>query len=455
MTIQLFLEALADNYEVFCDGDQGDKKVYANLARGLVRNSNVLDGDVNGEFKIWPMNVDQAAFKAVMEAGSPEQLYEVHAKNDKILGSSLAQAYDFFYGVIRDWLLSQDDLDSAVRRLFEVIQNHMQIAVIDLKNSVDPQLIFETLNARGTPLDPSDLIKNFLFHQVALEGANGEELYAEYWSPFDAEHSYWSEKRGRGATRRAWLDTFMFHYLTMESRDVVQVGKLYAEYRDFYERSSSSTVEQLASIRTYGEIYRSLDTMPPGSFDATFMYRLRRMDVATVMPFILRLKGDDTLSTSACEEIMKHVESYLVRRMVCQMSVKSYNQLFVELLKATDAKGLSPGVVRDRMLGWDDPTTVWPDDKMFHTAWMEYRAYGWIAQARVRMVLGALEPMVRSKKAEDVMLLQEALTIEHLMPQSWGAHYPLPDGVDPEKARSERAAPRQVVYEQDRRVILA
>ena len=219
----------------------------------------------------------------------------------------------------------------------------------------------------------------------------------------------------------------MFHYLTMESRDVVQVGKLYAEYRDFYERSSSSTVEQLASIRTYGEIYRSLDTMPPGSFDATFMYRLRRMDVATVMPFILRLKGDDTLSTSACEEIMKHVESYLVRRMVCQMSVKSYNQLFVELLKATDAKGLSPGVVRDRMLGWDDPTTVWPDDKMFHTAWMEYRAYGWIAQARVRMVLGALEPMVRSKKAEDVMLLQEALTIEHLMPQSWGAHYPLPD----------------------------
>ena len=75
----------------------------------------------------------------------------------------------------------RQDLDSAVRRLFEVIQNHMQIAVIDLKNSVDPQLIFETLNARGTPLDPSDLIKNFLFHQVALEGANGEELYAEYW----------------------------------------------------------------------------------------------------------------------------------------------------------------------------------------------------------------------------------------------------------------------------------
>jgi hypothetical protein len=25
-----------------------------------------------------------------------------------------------------------------------------------------------------------------------------------------------------------------------------------------------------------------------------------------------------------------------------------------------------------------------------------------------------------------------------LMPQSWGAHYPLPDGIDPEKARAAR-----------------
>lgn len=437
-TIQLFLEALADNYELFCDGDHGDKKVYADMARGLVRNSNVLDGDVNGEFKIWPMNVDQAAFKAVMEAGSPQQMYEVHATDDKVLGSSIAEAYEFFYGAIRDWLLAQDDLDSAVKRLFEVIQNHMQIAVIDLKNSVDPQLIFETLNARGTPLDPSDLIKNFLFHQLALENTDGEELYAEYWAPFDAEHTYWSGKRGRGATRRAWLDTFIFHYLTMQSRDVVQVGKLYSEYRDFYEKTPLSTVEQLAHIRTYGDIYRSLDTLPPGTSDATFMYRLRQMDVTTVMPFVLRLKGDATLPASDGAGIMKHLESYLVRRMVCQMSVKSYNQLFVELLKATDAKGLSPAVVRDRMLSWDDPTTVWPDDKMFHTAWMEYRAYGWIAQARVRMILEALEPMVRSKKAEDVMLLQEALTIEHLMPQSWGAHYPLPQDVDSEKARAER-----------------
>jgi hypothetical protein len=172
------------------------------LARGLVRNSHLLEADVNGEFKIWPMNVDQVAFKAVMEAGSPEQLHVEHATDLKVLGSSVAGAYEFFYGAIHDWLMARNDLDAGVKCLYEVILNHLQIAVIDLKNSVDPQLIFETLNARGTPLDPSDLIKNFLFHQVALESADGETLYTEYWTPFDEEHSYWSEKRGRGATRR-------------------------------------------------------------------------------------------------------------------------------------------------------------------------------------------------------------------------------------------------------------
>src|SRR2546421_6887281 len=37
--------------------------------------------------------------------------------------------------------------------------------------------IFETLNARGTPLLPSDLVKNFLFHELHKEGHTLDALY--------------------------------------------------------------------------------------------------------------------------------------------------------------------------------------------------------------------------------------------------------------------------------------
>lgn len=35
--------------------------------------------------------------------------------------------------------------------------------MIELEDDDDPQVIFETLNARGVPLLPSDLIRNFVF----------------------------------------------------------------------------------------------------------------------------------------------------------------------------------------------------------------------------------------------------------------------------------------------------
>ena len=230
----------------------------------------------------------------------------------------------------------------------------------------------------------------------------------------------------------------MHQYLTMQRRDDVQVGKLYAEYRAFADKTELSTVEQLGAIRRYGDIYRSLDHLSVGSVEETFMYRLRQMDVATVMPFVLRLMGDTSMADEDRAAIMKDLESFLVRRMVCQLTTKAYNKLFVDLLKITDEKGLTPQVVHSQLLAWTDPTTQWPDDETFHAAWVDQRAYGWIAQARIRMVFEALEPVVRSDMAENVMLIQEALTIEHLLPQSWSAHYPLPAGVDTETARMER-----------------
>lgn len=437
-TVQLFLEAMADNYERVCADGHEDVQVYARRARKLTRNQDLLEEDLDGEFKVWPMNVDRLSFKAVMQSGSPSNLRNDHAGNETVLGSQVARAYEFFYVAIEGWLRVQEDVELAVKKLSEVVENHLQVAVIDLQNSVDPQLIFETLNARGTPLRPTDLIKNFLFHQAALEQEDGVALYAEFWAPFDAQNAYWSETIGRGAMRRERLDTFMHHYLTMKVRDDVQVGRLYAEYRSFAEKTELSTVDQLEQIATYGAIYRSLDNLPAGSAEATFMYRLRQMDVATVMPFVLRLMGDATVSPDDRHAILADLESFLVRRLVCQVTTKAYNKIFVELLKATDEEGLSPDVVRNHMLGWDDDTTVWPDDEAFHTAWMDYRVYGWIAQARVRMIFEALEPMVRTDKSDDVMLIQQALTIEHLMPQSWQAHYPLPVGVDPEPASAAR-----------------
>ena len=49
----------------------------------------------------------------------------------------------------------------------------LELVVIDLGDTDDPHVIFETLNARGTPLLQSDMIKNKILHDADI-GAEDE-----------------------------------------------------------------------------------------------------------------------------------------------------------------------------------------------------------------------------------------------------------------------------------------
>jgi hypothetical protein len=57
--------------------------------------------------------------------------------------------------------------------------------------------------------------------------------------------------------------------------------------------------------------------------------------------------------------------------------------------------------------------------------------------SRVEMVLRRIEQASRSAKSEP-MLLPGRLSVEHVMPQSWEKHWPLPEGVDETTAREAR-----------------
>ncbi len=438
-TIQIFLEALADNYECIRDEGCQAAKEHAERARAITRNQWVSALGAGDEFKVWPMNLDQRAFKAVMTAGSPDELRAQQASAPEILKSQLAGAYVYFYDRIHEWLRQQDEMDSAIATLFDVVHSHMQVVVIDLRGSVDPQLIFETLNARNTPLTASDLVKNYLFHQAAVEDADGAGLYAHYWQPFEDEYSYWNAVVGKGKARTERLNVFMHHYLTMKVRGDIQTGrKLYAEYRSFAEATDMTTIEQLAELKRFGGVYRGLDRLPDRSREATFIARLRAMENNTVMPFVLALMGDQSVSPSDRVTIMEYLESYLVRRMVCNLTGKAYNRVFVDLLQAVDESGITPDAVRSFMLGWGEDTNRWPDDAEFRIAWLDHKVYNLLALARLRMILLALEPYVRSAKSEDLAYVEDKLTVEHLLPQKWQKHYPLAEDGSADEIERER-----------------
>jgi hypothetical protein len=77
----------------------------------------------------------------------------------------------------------------------------------------------------------------------------------------------------------------------------------------------------------------------------------------------------------------------------------------------------------------------WPDDEEFGRHWRLRNFYRGLRRARTLMLLKALEESYQAQfwKGEPILTFDlDRLQIEHIMPQSWQAHWPIADGVTPE-----------------------
>ena len=213
---------------------------------------------------------------------------------------------------------------------------HLELVVIDFGDSDDPHVIFETLNARGTPLLQSDMVKNKILHDAKVEAGDHydterspEEM--RLW-PFDGD-DWWTHEVGRGLQRRPRIDVFLNHWLTLRNRSVT---KPYGEFRAFGKYAGArsdegDTIQNVATdISDLGGIYREVEEVRRADI-GSFLERRNVMNVGVVTPLLLWLLSSDVpLATLA--NCIKALESFLVRRVVCGYSARSYGELFVALI---------------------------------------------------------------------------------------------------------------------------
>ena len=315
----------------------------------------------------------------------------------------------------------------------------MRMVVIDLDKEDDAQLIFETLNARGTPLLPSDLVKNFIFHKADIEGEKIEPLYEKYWKSFDAETKFWRQEIGPGHAKRARIDLYLQHYLALCTRDEVPSAQIYATFRDTANKTPQVTAKQhLSNLRRYADIYQSFSQLDRDNQVGIFFYRLDIIGITTLYPFLLALFENYGTGNEEVEMVLKDLESYLVRRMICQLSTRAYNRTFLDLLTVfSDSQDSIAKKVRSFLRELDSESNRWPRDIEFKQSWMDRPIYNLLQRQRVRMVLEALEQQMFTDFTERLKL-KDSLTIEHIMPQEWAKYWPLPLGVLPDETEVTR-----------------
>ncbi|MBW4961552.1 DUF262 domain-containing protein [Sulfitobacter sp. CW3] len=436
-TLQILLKAVEHAIGATLESSPEDERDAIELAKRQI--SKLTKNDALGEevYKVWPTNEDRKPFSEVMDA------IGFSAATVKI--SRMANAYQYFYDAAGQFLASADSHAEMAKLLSEAVRNYMRLIVLDLDKGDEPQAIFETLNAHGTPLLPTDLIKNWLLWEAARQKLDATPLYESYWCLFDRDHDYWRATVGTGHAARARVDTFLQNWLSKETGEAVSAKHLYDLFLRYAERLQPNTgaVIDVANLMEKIHIdalrFERIDK-PLGStrFDV-FLERLKRLGIVVFHPLLLEVIARTEEHPEDTDEFGKILESYLVRRLVCGAQTRSYGSLSLSILNTLreHPEMMASEVLRDALsslTGADE----WPSDEAFRHSWITRRFYGYFKRDRVLMILQALEHKLQTAndKAEPIISFDwSQLQIEHIMPQAWEAHWPLPEGINAEARR--------------------
>lgn len=447
-TFQLLLAAFRDFARAHGD------ELRAEEVKACTRNEGLV-GSEEERFKVWPTNADQEQFQQVLSAGSREKLeshYPPVYKRKKLqLRPRMVEAYIYFYQAMESFVAERpEEASQIIRGLYQAMQKSLQLVSIELEGKDDPQVIFETLNARGEALLPSDLLRNFIFLRATRTGQSARDLYDSYWLEFDTKAAedgdptigFWKKDERQGRLTRPRLDLFIQHFLALKTRHEVNAGKLYQSYREWIrEKKPYATVEdELKDLIRYARVFERFFLPDTNTRLGLFAARLRALDTSTVYPLLLHLIADSGAVPEELAGIATDLESFIVRRMVCGYTVKAYNILFLQLLRAVLEHGtVTRAGFQGLLLAQTGPAGVWPTDVEFKRAWLNEPIYKSVKPAtRLAMVLRAIEEVAVNSKREEIVIKGE-LTVEHVMPQSWETNWPLPAGTaDEEEAAVNR-----------------
>lgn len=449
-TFQLFLAAMREV------GDQLGYPQIGEAVRNYLFNRPMSgDTDTDARFKLAPNRADRETFYKLLESGLDAVRKDGNDwffKNGRIIKGRAPNAVRALYffkqtilefartGVAEEEVGEDTDATEYVDRepqnvhdrlqaLLNAVLNYLKLVVITLGENDDAQVIFETLNSKSEPLTAMELVRNNIFHRATAEGEVVERLCEKKWEPL--EQPFWNATAPRARPRRPRIDHFLSHALTAQTGEEISLRELYAEYRDFARPKGQprfATVEaELDALLQYVPTYQNLEG-EGNEPDLTWIgEKLMLWEVTTAYPVVFAV----SVSSAEPEDkrrIYELLNSYLVRRAICGLTPKNLNKNFQRIVSTLLKDGVSVETFLQSFRGQYGDSVRFPSDEDVRDAVRSQPVYErFHRKDRLRELLWELEQAMRDKFAVDTPKPQ-SISIEHIMPQNWKKHWPLPNG---------------------------
>lgn len=296
-TVSLLLLALMNLIE--------EKKLSCNVERlnEKIREDYLIDKwqPEERKIKLKPVKNDMKAFNSLF-----------NQKADYLPDSNITQNYLFFYEAIPGSSVDADELFRALRKLV--------VIDITLERGDDPQLIFESLNSTGLDLNEADKIRNYIL--MGLDQREQEELYEKYWNKIEELTGY-------------QVSEFVRQYLTYKHGKWPKINGVYHTFKQYVTGLKIEIEELLTDLLAHARFYAQIMNASTGVCRLdVILKRLGLLEMTVVNPFLFALLGkfhDGKINEIQTCLVLKTIESYLFRRLVCEVPTNSLNKIFATL----------------------------------------------------------------------------------------------------------------------------
>ncbi len=349
--------------------------------------------------------------KLVPTQGDRDVYFKLISKNiDELKGSThrLFECYKFF----KSKLQTSDDEYGKIdpKKISTILNTLFQVVMINLTDTDDPYLIFESLNFKGEKLSQTDLIRNLIlmkFQHSAYEGGKQQEIYNNFWLPLEnllGEH----------------LEDFFFDYVRMRNASASSTTRVYSDMKKILN-SSSNIDEILNDIWNNAQLYYSFldSSLESNSKIQNALKVLNRTKSHVIYSLLLKIascrgNGIDDNTYLRCLNILN---SFIIRRAICRWQTYVVNSMVINLLSAfpDDVSTLDEWLTKELLA--KKRISRWPNDEDFKQEIITKD------NAAKEIQILFLEEIEKYLAGKEVIDLSHGISLEHIMPQTLSAEW--------------------------------
>lgn len=349
------------------------------------------------KYKLKPLVADDDVYRCIVE----DRMDEITDKESNVLKN-----YQYISNRLNELLLQGYDANAILMAL-----DKLYVVCVPISEEDNAQKIFESINATGVKLTSADLIRNYLL--MDLQSDVQEKYYADYWKKLEDNVS----------TDSKTLELFFRMYLAIKTYNLVPKNNVYREFVKWIEEHATDIKDLFEDLLEYAKIFNLLMNKDVNKIDKKLKdaigdFRKVNSDIpmAIVMEFYqIHRKG--LISTDVFVSLICAINTYMIRRSLCDMNSQNISKLFPTVLKKVLEKcnGDYTDVLKylnQEMVGNMASTSgsYMPTDKQMMELLLNANVY---KRPALRIVLDRLELY---NNPAPVNLSN--LSIEHLMPQT-------------------------------------